>query len=640
MAPKPDQMQLEKQKNAEIQRTQQAAEQNQNMQQPVQQNEQTRQNAQQFWTEEMALQELIPMQSENLSQEMKNAYENAHGQRMGVKTRIWRTERTTKKKREKSNALRAADARYAHNRQILEEKYAIRDKLADRNEQYQESVKSWLDVTGSEKSIAYNNDLVNNIVGNRRQHKKAIFQMFKTMEKWNLDDYKNLNDQTISERYYDLKDKIEKAKALRYLLKDAAGIGIASSVEYQAKINARCEFFIRLEPYIQAKYELITSPYYSLLRKADLDALSDEQLKQQEQAGGNTQSFYRSVYMLRKMREDARALMAEPSDAVERMTQELLPETREQKRQAEENDRRLSQEEREREAKQQELEVEQYERDRKERQAQERKEKPERARVLDERRKLSELAREAVRKETDIFNRIIAIFDSLSANVQMKLKDPRDLKAMIEPEMTDEQMRQRFENFASDDPQVRHAEYEKVFERMMNQDLSQFRIATDEDFLYHAAENLRLLDGFIQMKLFMERALKDKMEISTERREEILKKYRFFCMLSRWYEGHLSTMAETEYGETLPEELPKELPESEEEQDKVISVRKKEFLDKNQPERARRWETLLRTYFKEMDVATNTEARQFDRTKTVQELWENYKTEEELVAQEKAERKR
>ena len=41
---------------------------------------------------------------------------------MGVKSRIWRTERTTKKKREKSNALRAADARYAHNRQILEKK--------------------------------------------------------------------------------------------------------------------------------------------------------------------------------------------------------------------------------------------------------------------------------------------------------------------------------------------------------------------------------------------------------------------------------------------------------------------------------------------------------------------------------------
>lgn len=55
MAPKPGPMQLEKQKTAEILRTQQASEQTQNMQQPVQQNVQTQQNAQQFWTEEMAL---------------------------------------------------------------------------------------------------------------------------------------------------------------------------------------------------------------------------------------------------------------------------------------------------------------------------------------------------------------------------------------------------------------------------------------------------------------------------------------------------------------------------------------------------------------------------------------------------------
>ena len=626
MAPKPNQMQLEKQKNAAIQRTQQAAEQTQNMQQPVQQNAQTQQNAQQFWTEEMALKEQIPMQSENLSEEMKSAYENVHGQKMGVKSRIWRTERTTKKKREKSNALRAADARYAHNRQILEKKYAMEEPLKDVDAPFQSAVKTWMDLSGTESADASNQTMLKRLNGKRDDQNKAITSIKNKIDGWKLQDYQNLDDQQITDRYYDLKDKIEKAKAKAYkvIYEYGISIGKSRSAGYEAKVLAKVEYFIRLEPYIQAKYDLITSPYYSLLRKADLDALSDEQLKQRlDQAGENMQSFYDTVSKLREMRKDARALMADPAAFEEEETKKQLQETTRKAVQAKETGRRLDLK----------YEIEEYEQELSERREKNRKEmeknNPKYFQVQETRRKLQAPAQKAI----EIANAHIEVNRMVNSRLSeqaLKSKDgKRCLGNLMSPGMTEEERIARFEAYGSDDPNMRFAEYDKVFDELLNMDLSRFKIATDEEILENAGENLIILQQYHDLQAYLDHVLKDGMKIPDERLKAIRKLHHFMEDLYDFYWGRVNLLANTEYELLSEDENPEILfKDKKNKEDIVLAVEalsekmKDEHRKEGKKERTRRIEDLMNRM---EDVLIATNVNSIDRTKTVPKLWEEYK---------------
>lgn len=615
MAPKPNQMQLEKQKNAEIQRTQQAAEQSQNMQQPVQQNAQTQQNAQQFWTEEMALKEQIPMQSENLSEEMKSAYENAHGQRMGVKSRIWRTERTTKKKREKSNALRAADARYAHNRQILEKKYAMEEPLKDVDAPFQSAVKTWLDLSGTESADASNQTMLKRLNGKRDDQNKAITSIKNKIDGWKLQDYQNLDDQQITDRYYDLKDKIEKAKAYKVIYEYGISIGKSCSAGYEAKVLAKVEYFIRLEPYIQAKYDLITSPYYSLLRKEDLDALSDEQLKQRvDQAGGNMQSFYDTVSKLREMRKDARALMADPAAFEVEETKQQLQEAMRKEEKANEERVRFDEENHARE-------VKQYEEELKVRHAEDQT-NLKRAKALEHRRSRQIRAKQIEQESKDISH----FWWTCAAEAVSRdfATEKRTHRAVVTPDHTEEEIKQHYRNMASDDLNVRFKEYDRVFNYMLTIDLSRFKLATDDELLGdQAAENLRLLVSFFETKGLMDMALSEGMKIPKERQQEIWTRYSFFTDIHGIYTQRLNAIANSEYGEMLDEEEPKDFEEAYE-----LSQKERESLMiKGKPEQARRYSDLM----SEIAVMFNRmqELGMKDRSVNLEELWEEYKKNEE-----------
>lgn len=634
MEPKPDQMQLEKQKAAEIQRSQHEAEQTQNLQQntqeqqntQAQQNAQTQQDAERFWTREVALQEQIPMQSENLSEEMKSAYENVHGQSMGVKSRIWRTERTTKKKREKSNALRAADAQYAHNCSAAENKYDLKKRFAGYyGEKYQQAIRSWLDLSGTKDAPVFNARLLKNATGKRTAQIGAIRDIKNKIKGWKLEDYQNLDDRQIADRYYDIKDKIEKSKAYKDLYDYGLSIGEYGPGVTEADLLAKTEYFIRLEPYIQAKHDLITSPYYSLLRKEDLESLTDDELQQrQEQAEGDMKSFYRTVYTLRKLREDARALMADPLAFQKNEAMNRLQEEKPKLAQAEKDKQRLFNEDFVREN-------ELYEENMKVQWNTEQVEGSERAKALEKRRDRQIRAKQ-IQQE---YNDLDALWHNCATEIitDQIVFTHRSKRQVVTPDHTEEEIKQHYKNMTSDDLKVRFKEYDRVFDYMLNIDLSRFKWATDDELLSaQAAENMHLLSGFIQVKPVMESALKEGMEIPRERQQAILKRYDFFCDINRIYGGRLNMMANPEYGEHLDEEEPKNYDEAVE-RNQVWTTAFRAAGESARAQKYGEWMATIEYMFTQMQSLGIK-----DRSKSPEELWKTYQTDEER-AEELAQRK-
>ena len=253
----------------------------------------------QFWTEEVVLTETIPKEGEDLSAEMERAYNQVTEDRASKKARTFRTERTTKKKRERTNAIINAEARYAHNRDLMQRKSGLREKLGSMSGYYKDQVEKWLNLSGTPEADAYNERLVNGFSGNSMEEHRAIKGILDDVDSWDLNDYASLDDETISKNYYALRDKIEKADAASSLLYKMLQDGTSDlTVEYVARLRAKFTFFSQLSTQVDAKVKLMKSPYYALMRKRDIDNLGIEAVRAKYDWMSSSASGYKQDHVL------------------------------------------------------------------------------------------------------------------------------------------------------------------------------------------------------------------------------------------------------------------------------------------------------------------------------------------------------
>ena len=286
----PTEAQAQQQKENKQQELNRSAQQSRNIQQNqnAQQNRNIQQNrnAQQrdwrneFWTEEVRLQETIPREEEDLSAEMQAAYEKAHDSAMGTKSRIWRTERSTKKKRERTANIKNAKARYSHNVDFLKRHLQLEERLQNRSFMERRSIAEWLDLSGSPESAQYNETFIRQMSGDVQSENEAIRTMLQKFDSWDIEEFKNPDDEQISKNYYSWIDKVNKAKDIRFWLKRLQKNGVELEPDYVAGLRAKYEFFLELGSVLESKRYLMESPYYALLRGSDFSGFTDQELKE------------------------------------------------------------------------------------------------------------------------------------------------------------------------------------------------------------------------------------------------------------------------------------------------------------------------------------------------------------------------
>lgn len=285
----PTEAQAQQQKENKQQDLNRSAQQSRNIQQNqnAQQNRNIQQNrnAQQrdwhneFWTEDVRLQETIPREEEDLSAEMQDAYQKAHGSAMGTKSRIWRTERSTKKKRERTANIKNAGARYKHNVDFLMRRLQLEERLQNRSFMERRSIAEWLDLSGSPESAQYNETFIRQMSGDVQSENEAIRTMLQKFDSWDIEEFKNPDDEQISKNYYSWKDKVQKAQDIRFWLNRLKQNGVELEPDYVAGLRAKYAFFSEFGKVLEAKRYLMESPYYALLRGSDFSGFTDQELK-------------------------------------------------------------------------------------------------------------------------------------------------------------------------------------------------------------------------------------------------------------------------------------------------------------------------------------------------------------------------
>lgn len=313
-------------------------------------------------------------------------------------------------------------------------------------------------------------------------------------------------------------------------------------------------------------------------------------------------SFYRTVYTLRKLREDARELMADPLAFQKNEAMNRLQEEKPKLAQAKKDKQRLFNEDNAREN-------ELYEEDMKVQWNTEQEEE-QRAEELAQRKELIESARKAVKWISEEETRKAELIVSVPEYDHAQYKN-RVFQAQINHMMHLEEQKQRLLNFASTDKNVRFAEYQASIDRMMTCDLSRFKIGTDAQLLENVEENMDLLNSFAQISELTILAIGQGMEIPKERREEIWKRYSFFIDLKGFYESQLKLMSMDGYAQHTAAEEPKTLEETE----KVL----KKAEASVQRDQISYYATMMTKYVNVADGGSL-----LDRTKTVQELWDSY----------------
>lgn len=125
------------------------------------------------------------------------------------------------------------------------------------------------------------------------------------------------------------------------------------------------------------------------------------------------------------------------------------------------------------------------------------------------------------------------------------------------PDMSDEEIKARTKNLTSKKREIRHAEYNRIFDQLINLDLTRLEhLDTDEKLI--ANTDLVLKCGELGMEVWnmFDVALQDQMEIPTERREEIWKRYKYLISLSNLLKARLNIVENECYGELTGEEEP------------------------------------------------------------------------------------
>lgn len=284
--------QVQKKREERTHDSQQGYEQQNHRQQNHQQmprNEQVRDHRlDEFWTEEIGLVETIPAEEQKLIEGkdtfevMDDAYEKVHETRMGYKDRTWRTERTTKKKHERTFQVKKGVARYEHNLDYMKKKYDLRTRLAGKSFFEQDKITKWLDLSGTAEGEQFNQVLMSRFSGDEAQENAQMLEILGIFDRWDLNAYSNPDDEMISKNYYDLHDKVEKADAAGFMLSTLQKRGVQLDAKYVERLRGKIEFFRDLKQVLDQKERLIKNRYYSLLRKSDIDSIGIDEVKRRQ----------------------------------------------------------------------------------------------------------------------------------------------------------------------------------------------------------------------------------------------------------------------------------------------------------------------------------------------------------------------
>lgn len=247
-----------------------------------------------FWNGSEDVHETIPEHGEIAFAKMECAYKDVHGEKMGLKQRMSRSPKQANKKRARATTLKEGRNLYHRALNYAASKYQIDrklpwqlegDEVPETEEQrfqtfYSSNFKDWLDLTNTEEGNVFNDKMMRHLSGDFLAQNEIAMEILHKFDAWDLDRYSNLDDEQIAENYADIRDKVTKAESARSILRAMLKSGADLDENFVSDILAKCTYFEELKRVVDAKAELMDNIYYALLRKSDMENLTDEQLRQ------------------------------------------------------------------------------------------------------------------------------------------------------------------------------------------------------------------------------------------------------------------------------------------------------------------------------------------------------------------------
>lgn len=356
------------------------------------------------------------------------------------------------------------------------------------------------------------------------QELAKLEQLFTSFDQADLKQYERMSVEELLKRSPDvlmLQDRVQYlTDQMQYYIANGGDLDEATI----RRLEAKAAYVKDLTEYVREWTELINNPYYVTMGTELLETASQEDLQalHREQEEGDEKQYY---YLLAKIKGGAFEKTVRDYDAA---IQYVLS--------SEKNEKFIN------------LKAVLA------RHEEERKEDPARAQKLAERRGLYEQAVKEYVESQRKRNRIQEV--SMRQNGGIHLVRYVAAQLMF-PDMSDEEIKARTKNLTSKKREIRHAEYNRIFDQLINLDLTRLEhLDTDEKLI--ANTDLVLKCGELGMEVWnmFDVALQDQMEIPTERREEIWKRYKYLISLSNLLKARLNIVENECYGELTGEEEP------------------------------------------------------------------------------------
>ena len=436
------------------------------------------------------IEEQMPLETAEMDESMQlaeKAYEEVHGKKCESKGTRWNIKRNVKRKKNRVSNLKQAENAF-------------------------EAEKQKMDI--NEESV------------------------YKELEDFDLSVLQVKNDDEFIEKY----DKLSRAiylaeQAKKWIGRDGAekdGNKIVDVPAVLARITIE-----KFRPFFEAKKQIIKNPYYVLLRRSDIQKMSQEEKQQRRNAAqeaGNQElaDFYEAVLHMESLKEKGNYLK-EPEKAIE--AAKTLDEQEKWKQEARSvrheylMNRRL-----------------------------EREKDPKVIEELKIRTKWSAMARQADENQKENRSKKQDMLEEKIPGIKEVFgSGQRQWFAVISPHMSDEQLISRYKKLSSSDVDVRSEEIIQVFKEYIEMDLSCFKFGSAEAVMTNIEDNLWLLNAGFQLAGLMEWALKAGLKIPMELREQLWKRYEFFCRISKAYKSEVEVLQHMAYDLITEDEMPKTL---------------------------------------------------------------------------------
>lgn len=355
--------------------------------------------------------------------------------------------------------------------------------------------------------------------------------VYKELENLDLSVLQVKNDEQFIEKY----QQLSRAIYLAEQAKNWAGIVEGEKAKQRmTKVAVTRKAIEKIRPFFEAKKQIMNNPYYVLLQGSDVKQMSSEEMQKryetaQQEGKQELAEFYKAVLQMESLKKQGNYLK-EPDAAAESARQE------------------------EKEWRKEVMSL------RREQLVKLRIDKETDPKIIEEiqtRAKWSLMAQEADEKQLENRNKKIDMIEQQVPETKEVFGGKRQWFAVMSSQMSDEQLISRYRKLASSDLDVRTEEVIQLFKEYIEMDLSCFKLGSPEALLENAENNLWLINAGFQLAGLMEWVLADGMEIPMEIREQLWKRYEFFCRISKTYKGEVETMQHVAYGLMTEKEMPK-----------------------------------------------------------------------------------